>query len=201
MVDAAALTATCVGSDVPDTTLELARQLRDLLSQRAQRIVLAESCTAGRIAATLSVLPGISQWLCGSFVVYRNASKTAWLGVPESLLDDPRFGPVSREASRALASAALQHTSEADWSIAITGDVGPGASPATDGMIFLACAAREQTTPRPENAREERICLAAPAPRDAEDIRARLTRLQEATEHALQFAIQQVIGRHSGDKC
>ncbi|MCA9159342.1 MAG: CinA family protein, partial [Planctomycetales bacterium] len=75
--------------------LELAISLRDLLASEQCRLVLVESCTAGRVAATLGELPGISQWLCGSLVVYRNASKSAWLGVPDSLLDDPQQGPVS----------------------------------------------------------------------------------------------------------
>ena len=64
-------------------------QVRDL------KLVLAESCTCGRIAATLGALPGISSYLCGSQVVYRNLSKQQWLGVDAQILDDPEHGPVS----------------------------------------------------------------------------------------------------------
>ncbi|MEM8735377.1 MAG: CinA family protein, partial [Planctomycetota bacterium] len=61
--------------------IELAAQLRDQLEQADCRIVLAESCTAGGISATLANLPGVSNVLCGGFVVYRNASKEGWLDV------------------------------------------------------------------------------------------------------------------------
>ncbi len=181
--------------------LELASSLRDVLAAEQCRLVLVESCTAGRVAATLGLLPGISQWLCGSLVVYRNASKSAWLGVPDSLLDDPQQGPVSASASRWLARAALQHTPEASLAIAITGDIGPAAPAATDGCIFLAAALRvdcaekaasSSTTADAIKICEQQLRLAAPAPRDRSDIAARQARLEEATRATLSFAILQL---------
>ncbi len=185
--------------------LELASSLRDALANQHRRLVLVESCTAGRVAATLGLLPGISQWLCGSLVVYRNASKSAWLGVPGSLLDDPQQGPVSAAASRWLARAALERTPEAGLAVAITGDIGPHAPSATDGCIFLAAALRlDQAEAYAENparnspiafaARisERQLRLAAPAPRDNTDIAARQARLEEATLATLSFALSQL---------
>lgn len=170
--------------------VELAKRLRDALRQKSQKLVLAESCTAGRVAATLSLLPGISQWLCGSFVVYRNASKTAWLDIPASLLDDPQYGPVSPETSRLLAVSALRHTPEATVAIAVTGDVGPGAAAATDGIVFVAVAARSDPKSGELIRAEKRMRLISLAPRDSEDIQARLARLDEATRQVLSFAIE-----------
>lgn len=170
----------------------LAGQLRDVLSQKSWKLVLAESCTAGRVAATLAMLPGISQWLCGSFVVYRNGSKTAWLDVPASLLDDPQVGPVSSHTTRLLAAAALQHTPEAKVAIAVTGDVGPGAAAATDGIVFVAGAVRRNARSLDLSCTEQRLELKSCAPRDAEDIQARLARLDEATRLVLSFAIETI---------
>ena len=182
--------------------LELAISLRDVLATEQCRLVLVESCTAGRVAATLGELPGVSQWLCGSLVVYRNASKSAWLGVPDSLLDDPQQGPVSESASRWLARAALERTPEASMAVAVTGDIGPNAPPATDGCIFLAAAIRvgpsEKSVNTSTNAdaikiSEQQLRLVAPAPRDNSDIAARQTRLEEATRATLSFAIARAI--------
>ena len=184
-----------VDADVAQA-VALASQLRDVLCQKGWKLVLAESCTAGRVAATLAMLPGISQWLCGSFVVYRNGSKTAWLDVPASLLDDPQVGPVSPQTTRLLAAAALQRTPEADVAIAVTGDVGPGAAAATDGIVFLAGVARPNAISLDLYCNEQRLELKSPAPRDADDVQARLARLDEATRQVLSFAIE-TIGRQS----
>ena len=184
------------------TPLELALAVRDELARQHKRLVLVESCTAGRVAATLGLLPGISQWLCGSLVVYRNASKTAWLGVPASLIDDPLQGPVSAAASRWLADAALARTHEADLAVAITGDVGPHAPPATDGCVYLAAALRSEQTGNSQRLSpdstatasapidHQQFRLSAPAPRDNRDIAARQARLEEATRIALSFTLE-----------
>ncbi|MCA9132119.1 MAG: CinA family protein [Planctomycetales bacterium] len=165
--------------------LALATALRDALRSRSERIVLAESCTAGRVAATLSVLPGISQWLCGSFVVYRVASKANWLDIPLEMLNDPAVGPVSRPVTERLAAAALQHTPEADWALAVTGDIGPGAPPERDGVVFVAVQSR-----RWSQSQSQQRQLRAACPRDETDVAARLARLEEATCGVLQFAAE-----------
>jgi PncC family amidohydrolase len=105
------------------------------------RIVFAESCTGGLIAASLAEIPGISDRLCGSFVTYRSASKHAWLGVPESILLDP--GPVSEITAKLMALGALERTSEADFAASITGHLGPGAPPELDGTAYCGIAKRE----------------------------------------------------------
>ncbi|MFN5709027.1 MAG: CinA family protein, partial [Planctomycetota bacterium] len=98
---------------------QTARSLGRLLLQHGQRVVFAESCTAGLVAASLAIVPGISRCLCGSLVTYREASKTAWLGVDAQLI--AAFTAVSPEVTAQMASAALQRTIEADWAAAVTG--------------------------------------------------------------------------------
>ncbi|MFO1092458.1 MAG: CinA family protein [Planctomycetaceae bacterium] len=113
------------------------------LRSSGQRLVLAESCTGGLVAATLAGIPGISEHLCGSAVVYRNATKTAWLGIEPKMLDDPQIGPVSAETTQALALAVLERTPEADLSAAVTGHLGPNAPHSADGRIYVAVAFRD----------------------------------------------------------
>lgn len=126
-----------------DDALSLAgKLLSDTLKRQIHRVVLAESCTGGLVAATLARNPGISGWLCGSFVTYRNDSKARWLGVPETLLQPPGPGAVSEEVARAMALGALNATPEASYAAAITGDLGPQLDQTEDGLIWIAIARR-----------------------------------------------------------
>ena len=83
-----------------------AQRLAAALRETNCRVVFAESCTAGLIPATLAAFPGISEYLCGSKVVYRNLSKQDWLGVSEQDLLDP--GPVSETVAQQMAQGALR---------------------------------------------------------------------------------------------
>ena len=120
---------------------EAARNLAVLIAERQVRIVLAESCTAGLAAATLAQTPGISRWLCGSAVVYREQTKIDWLDV--SAADLEQHTAVSDPVARAMAAGVLNRTAEAAWSAAVTGHLGPDAPEGFDGVIFLAVARRE----------------------------------------------------------
>ena len=145
------------------------------LQAKKLRVVFAESCTSGRLASTLGQIPGISSSLCGSFVIYRNASKSNWLGIDESILDDPNVGPVSAEVTRQLAVAALAKTPEAQIALAITGEIGPCEKIEKDGCVFC-CIAKRGETPM-----EHATRLSAPPPKGQDDYAGRLTRLEEAS--------------------
>ncbi|MEZ6056106.1 MAG: nicotinamide-nucleotide amidohydrolase family protein [Planctomycetaceae bacterium] len=106
------------------------------------KITVAESCTSGLVAAELGRVPGASRWFCGSAVVYRNQTKTDWLGVPKELLDDPQIGPVSEPVAAAMCEGLLRRTSEANWAFSITGHLGPNAPAGLDGILFIASQPR-----------------------------------------------------------
>lgn len=166
--------------------IEAACQLRDLLVERQLKIVLAESCTGGWLAASLACLPGISQWWCGSQVVYRGDSKHRWLGIATELLDDPTIGPVSGLVTRQLAESVLKCTQEAGVAVAVTGDLGPGVAADKDGIVFCAVAIGHQPTALSQTR------LNSPAPRDGSDVAARMNRLQEASQWVINRAIMQL---------
>lgn len=106
-----------------------------LLTKHRHRLVLAESCTGGRLAAELTSVPGASLFFCGSLVVYRDDSKAKWLNIPQNLLDDPNITSVSPEVSLALAQHTLRITPEATVALAITGHLGPDAPPKKLGCV------------------------------------------------------------------
>ncbi len=126
---------------------QAAKRLARALKSRNVRVVFAESCTAGLVAATLARVPGISEYLCGSAVTYRNNTKHRWLGVSETSLHKP--GPVSTTVARQMARGVLSETPEADFSAAITGHLGPDAPPDLDGLVHVAVSERTSGRKRP----------------------------------------------------
>lgn len=161
-----------------------ASKLRDLIANRRQRLVFVESCTGGWLAASMASLPGISQWWCGSLVVYRCGSKQQWLDISAATLDDPNIGPVSEIVTSQLAQQALEHTREADISIAVTGDLGPGVEPHKDGIVFTAIAFRQPALVLKANTK-----LKSPPPESSQDIERRVARLHEASQWVFETAV------------
>ncbi len=122
-----------------------AEQLVRQLEQAGRKLVLAESCTGGLIAAELAKVPGVSNWLCGSAVTYRSETKSAWLQVdPESIA---KHSAVSTEVATQMVDGVLRNTPEADIAAAITGHLGPGAPAGFDGIVFIGTGVRHEANP------------------------------------------------------
>jgi nicotinamide-nucleotide amidase len=109
------------------------------------RIVTAESCTGGLLAALLTEVPGSSAVVERGFVTYSNEAKTEMLGVPADLI--ARHGAVSEVVARAMAEGALAR-SQAHVAVAITGIAGPGGATATKpvGLVHFAVTRQGTTT-------------------------------------------------------
>lgn len=118
-----------------------ARALLDLCRSRRLKVVTAESCTGGLVAATLTDIPGSSDVVDRAFVTYSNAAKQTMLGVPPALLE--RYGAVSRETAEAMARGALAHA-PVHLAVSITGIAGPGgAVPGKPvGLVHFAACSR-----------------------------------------------------------
>lgn len=122
------------------TLVEQATALLDLCRRSKLRIVTAESCTGGLIAATLTEIPGSSDVVECGFVTYSNAAKQTLLGVPAAILQN--FGAVSRETAEAMAKGALAR-SQAELAVSVTGIAGPGGGTSDKpvGLVHFAAAA------------------------------------------------------------
>jgi nicotinamide-nucleotide amidase len=118
-----------------------ARRIVSLLLQAGLRLAVAESCTGGLVSGALTAIPGVSAVHCGGVIVYRNATKTAYLGIRPSLLQVP--GPVSPEVAERMARGVLELTPEAGIGVSVTGHLGPEAPPDLDGQVFVAIAERQ----------------------------------------------------------
>ena len=103
------------------------------------KIVTAESCTGGLVAALLTDIAGSSSVFERGFVTYSNKAKEEMLGVPGDVLAD--FGAVSEPVARMMAEGAMAN-SRANISVAITGVAGPGGGTRMKpvGTVHIACA-------------------------------------------------------------
>ncbi len=96
-------------------------QVAELLDGRT--LGVAESCTAGLMAARLTERAGSSAYFAGGVVAYSNEAKIDLLGVDPALI--ARHGAVSPEVAEAMTDGALERF-HAQVAISITGVAGPG---------------------------------------------------------------------------
>jgi nicotinamide-nucleotide amidase len=153
----------------------LTNQIFNTMENADEILVLAESCTAGLIAATLARVPGMSRRLAGSFVVYQIDSKVAWLGVPLDTIQ--QHGVVSQEIAMSMATRALNITPHATIAMSITGHLGPDAPAELDGVAWLAIM------PRSGKPITIRLQLESDSPDDS--IRRRHDRQEDGVRQAL----------------
>jgi nicotinamide-nucleotide amidase len=137
-------------------------QVAELLSGRS--LGLAESCTAGLMAARITERPGSSAYFAGGVVAYADEAKASMLGVDPGLIE--RHGAVSLEVAEAMADGALARF-EADVALSITGVAGPGGGTEAKPVGYVCWCAALADGPR--LARDTRL------PGDRTEIRDRST--------------------------
>ena len=110
-----------------------------LLTEKKVTISTAESCTGGKIAATLSSVSGASNYFKGSVVSYATQTKINVLGIANEVI--AKYGVVSAEVATEMAKSA-QKIMNSDFAIAITGNAGPtkGDESVELGTVFIAVA-------------------------------------------------------------
>ncbi len=103
---------------------------------RGYRLSLAESCTGGLIAHTLTRYPA-SDYLVGGAVTYANSAKTRLLGVSEDTLRG--HGAVSAEVAAEMAEG-VRRVCETDVGLSVTGIAGPtgGTAEKPVGLVYWA---------------------------------------------------------------
>lgn len=113
--------------------------LGKILTEKKLTLATAESCTGGKIAATLSAVSGASNYFKGSVVSYASQTKIDVLGVSKETID--KYSVVSAEVAKEMVQG-IQKLTQADYAIATTGNAGPakGDSNAELGTVFIAIA-------------------------------------------------------------
>lgn len=125
----------------PSDIHDLARKIIESYTFEKKKIVTAESCTGGLIAAALTEIPGASSVVERGFIAYSNNAKVEVLGVMPELLE--AHGAVSAEIAEAMATGALEF-SGADVAVSVTGIAGPAGATLSKpvGLVFLGIATR-----------------------------------------------------------
>ncbi len=121
-----------------------ASELLELCRKHSHKIVTAESCTGGLVAAALTNVPGSSSVVTGGFVTYSNEMKQDILHVPLALLQT--YGAVSEQVAKAMVEGALQKSKQATLAVSVTGIAGPGGGSAEKsvGLIYIGFMRRGQ---------------------------------------------------------
>ena len=129
------------------------------LKEKGLRLAVAESCTAGKISAALTSVPGASEVFDFGASTYSNEMKQKLLGVKNETLQ--KFGAVSAETASQMASG-IKAFANADLGLSVTGVAGPGCSenkPA--GLVYISLCDGKHTwveklmVGRAENDREK----------------------------------------------
>ena len=109
-------------SPTDERLFALGSALGELLSERGQSLVCAESCTGGWIAKVMTDVAGSSAWFECGVVAYSYEAKEALLGVRAQTIE--RAGAVSQETVIEMVSGALARYG-ASVAVAVTGVAGP----------------------------------------------------------------------------
>ena len=114
------------------------KDLYAIANKHGSKIVSAESCTSGLLAACLTEMPGSSAFFEQGYITYSNHSKISVLGVDKKILE--KHGAVSEEVAKQMAEGALNR-SMGTIAISITGIAGPGGSDyKPEGIVCFAVA-------------------------------------------------------------
>lgn len=118
---------------------ELVRRIAAALAAKSAHIAVAESCTGGWIAKSLTDVPGSSAWFAYGFITYSDEAKQDMLGVSEETLAGQ--GAVSEDVAEQMATGA-RLMSGAEIAVAVTGIAGPdgGSAAKPVGMVCMAWA-------------------------------------------------------------
>ena len=135
---------------LPQQVIDLATRVVAENRSAGRKVVLAESCTGGLVAAALTEVSGSSAVLDRGYVTYSNQAKIEALGVSEDIID--AFGAVSVACVYAMAQGALAR-SGADVAVAISGIAGPdgGSAEKPVGTVVFAKLVRGEAEPEAEH--------------------------------------------------
>ena len=125
----------------------LAERLQGICLRHGRTVALAESCTGGLIAATLTAVSGSSGYFLGGVVSYSNGAKEAFLDVPAATLE--AHGAVSAQVAKAMALGA-RAAFGADLALGITGIAGPdgGSAEKPVGLTYIGLASADSAEVR-----------------------------------------------------
>ncbi len=120
------------------------RLIHDRMTERGERLAVAESCTGGALAAKFTAMAGASAYFMGGVVSYSNEAKSDVLGVDRELIE--RYGAVSEQVAVAMAEG-VRRVMKSDYGVSTTGIAGPsgGTEDKPVGTVWIGFATAERS--------------------------------------------------------
>lgn len=124
--------------------ISLEARIKEIATSKGLTLATAESCTGGKIAASLVEVPGSSAYFKGGVVAYDNEIKINQLEVDTDALE--AYGAVSKQVVEQMALGAL-FALDTDFAVATSGIAGPdgGTEDKPVGTVWIAVASRANT--------------------------------------------------------
>jgi nicotinamide-nucleotide amidase len=115
------------------------RRVGERLTERGETLAVAESCTGGLLASSITDVPGSSEYFDRGVVTYSNRAKQDLLGVSRESLD--AHGAVSEPVAVEMAQS-IRDTANTTWGVSTTGIAGPGGGTPEKpvGTVFIGVA-------------------------------------------------------------
>ena len=112
------------------------KSLIKLLTRKKLKISLAESCTGGLLASSITSVSGASKVFNLGLVTYSNQAKIKFLKVNKNIIN--KYGAVSHECCFAMVKN-LSRISKANINVSITGIAGPrgGTKQKPVGLVYI----------------------------------------------------------------
>ena len=115
---------------------KLSKQLIKVCLKKNTKLLTAESCTGGLLAANITRVAGSSNVFSYGFICYSNDSKKKLLNVTDKALSS--HGAVSYETVKEMLAGLCDHMETKTLSIAISGVAGPKRSENKPvGLVFI----------------------------------------------------------------
>jgi len=113
---------------------KLAEELHAAFITSGKTLGLAESCTGGALAATITAIEGASKFFAGSLVVYSNEWKESFVGVSQETIR--AHEAASLAVVKEMVDGLFERT-HVDFAAAVSGNIGNGS-----GLVFVAIGLR-----------------------------------------------------------
>ena len=116
--------------------INLSLKILKLLTKKKLTVSIAESCTGGLLASSITSISGSSKVFNMGFVTYSNNAKVKLLKVPKKTI--LKYGAVSYETCLSMLKN-LNKISKSNISISITGVAGPngGTKEKPVGLVYI----------------------------------------------------------------
>ena len=114
----------------------LAKKIITILNKKKLKLSVAESCTGGLLASSVTSISGASKVFNLGLVTYSNQAKINILRVNKNIIK--KYGAVSHECCKAMVNN-LSKISKANINVSITGIAGPkgGTKQKPVGLVYI----------------------------------------------------------------